>query len=117
MPSVFLDTFGRPDSSAECPCERDPAPTITQALHLANSSKLIDRIALGASRATKLAKSDLTTEHIVEEIYLAAFSRLPTEKEQEAAIASFASKDATRQTATEDLIWALLNTAEFMLNH
>ena len=117
MPSVFLDTFGRPDSSAECPCERDPAPTITQALHLANSSKLIDRIALGASRATKLAKSDLSTEHIVEEIYLAAFSRLPTEKEQEAAIASFASKDATRQTATEDLIWALLNTAEFMLNH
>ena len=117
MKSTFLDTFGRPDPSAECPCERDPAPTITQTLHLANSLPLVQRIALPASRATQLSKSDKSPEQIVEELYLTAFSRHPTEAELQTATQIYTQEGATRQTATEDLLWALLNTAEFVLNH
>jgi len=117
LPSTFLDTFGRPDSSAECPCERDPAPTITQTLHMANSSKLVDRIKLPASRASQLAESEHPPEKIVEELYLATFSRLPSEDELKVAAGIFAEEGATRQTAAEDLLWALLNSAEFVLNH
>jgi WD40 repeat protein len=117
MNSTFLDTFGRPDPSAECPCERDPAPTITQTLHLANSQPLTARIALPASRATRLAKSDKTPEQITQELYLTAFARHPTDSELQTATQLFTQEGATRQTATEDLLWALLNTAEFVLNH
>ena len=117
MPSTFLDTFGRPDASAECPCERDPAPTITQTLHLANNRKLVNRITLPASRASQLAKSDLPPEKVAEELYLSAFSRLPSEEELKIATAIFSQEGASRQTAAEDLLWALLNSAEFVLNH
>jgi WD40 repeat protein len=117
MPSTFLDTFGRPDASAECPCERDPAPTIIQTLHLANSSRLIDRIARKGSRATTLIESDDKTEQIINDIYLAAYSRFPTNKELKTASEAFAQDGANRRTATEDIVWALINSAEFVLNH
>ena len=117
MDSTFLDTFGRPDESAEAPCERDPSPTITQTLHLLNNVRIVDRIALPAGRAGRLAKSDLSPEGIVEILYLAAYARLPREKEREIALAAFQAEETSRKIATEDLIWALLNTAEFVLNH
>jgi hypothetical protein len=33
------------------------------------------------------------------------------------ATAAFSGADATRQSATEDVFWALLNSAEFVFNH
>jgi hypothetical protein len=44
-------------------------------------------------------------------------SRIPSEEEVRRATAAFSAKDATRQTATEDVFWSLLNSAEFVLNH
>jgi hypothetical protein len=117
MSSTFLDTFGRPDSSAECPCERDPAPTIVQSLHLMNSDRLQDRIADANGRAARLAASDATVEEIVLELYLAAYSRAPNGGELKVATAAFAAEGATRRTATEDVMWALINSAEFVFNH
>jgi len=118
--STLLDTFGRPDSSAECPCERDPSPTIVQSLHLMNSSKLEGRIAHRIGRASKLGKGELKPGQIVEELYLTAYSRLPSVDETKVAAAGIAAaKDdaSSRQKAIEDLMWALINTPEFVLNH
>ena len=56
-------------------------------------------------------------EEIVTELYLRTLSRPPTEPELKLATAVFTSKDATRQTATEDVLWSLLNSAEFVFNH
>ncbi len=44
-------------------------------------------------------------------------SSRPTEEELRVAAAVFAAKDVTRQAATEDVFWALLNAAEFVFNH
>ena len=117
MSSLFLDVFGRPDASAEAPCERDPSPTIVQSLHLLNSEELHKRIAHEDGRATSLAKSELSPDKIVEEIYLSLYARLPSDEEREIATKAFLTEGASRQTAAEDLIWALLNTPEFVLNH
>ena len=112
-----MDAFGRPNSSAECPCERDTKSSVVQALHLMNSNKLQTRIAGTEGRAKKLADSKLSEEEIINELYLATWSRFPTEEEMQLALAAFSVKDATRRTATEDVMWALINSAEFVFNH
>jgi hypothetical protein len=48
---------------------------------------------------------------------MAALSRLPRPAELEAALAAFTAPEATRQTATEDVMWSVMNSAEFVLNH
>ncbi len=117
LESQFMDAFGRPNASSECPCERDAKPSVVQALHLMNSTKLQDMLVNAQGRAARLAKSDAKPEQIVEELYLACFSRLPDAEEMKIATSAFTAKDATRQTVVEDVLWSLLNSAEFVFNH
>lgn len=117
MSSTFLDTFGRPDASAECPCERDPSPTIIQMLHLMNSDRLHNQIVDKNGTARKLADGTESPEEIIKQLYLKAFSRLPKEKERNIALAAFTADGAKKHEVVEDLMWALLNSAEFVFNH
>jgi hypothetical protein len=117
LESEFMDAFGRPNSSAECPCERDAKPSVVQALHLMNSSKLQTKLNSDSGRVARLAKSTMTPEQIVEELYLAAFSRRPEAEELGIATRLIASAGDRRRAAIEDLLWALLNSAEFVFNH
>jgi hypothetical protein len=82
-----------------------------------NSNRLQGKIASGEGRARKLAESKLSDPEIIAEVYLAAYSRLPTPAETGLALRAFSEKDATRKSAVEDVMWALLNSAEFVFNH
>ncbi len=117
LESEFMDAFGRPNSSAECPCERDARPSVVQALHLMNSSKLQARLNSGEGRAARLAASPMAPEQIVEELYLAALARRPAADEREIAAGVIASAGGGKRAAIEDVLWALLNSAEFVFNH
>jgi hypothetical protein len=112
--SLFLDTFGRPNPNQDPPCERTPDTTVTQTLHLMNAPQLHQRVTSDKSRAAELAASQLSPDQIVEEIYLLAYSRLPDEAEREIGRTLFAENGTSRRQAAEDLMWALLNTPEFM---
>ncbi len=117
--SQTMDAFGRPNSSSDCPCERDTRPSIVQSLHLMNSrllqEKLTSKIAI--ARVQHLAESQLTPEEIVAELFLACYARPPTDEQVKIATAAFTAEGATRRSATEDVLWSLLNTAEFVFNH
>jgi hypothetical protein len=117
LDSDFLDAFGRPNASADPPCERQAEGSVVQALHLMNSTRLMAKIGNANGRAARLAKSERTPVDIVNELYLAAYARYPNPKELEAATAAFTATGATRQSATEDVLWALINSAEFVFNH
>ena len=56
-------------------------------------------------------------DEIIETLYLACFSRFPNEKEFELMRTAFTEPDVSRQEAVEDIIWALLNSREFVFNH
>lgn len=112
--SVFLDTFGRPNPNQDPPCERTSDTTVTQTLHLMNAPQLHQRVTSDTGRAAKLAASELPPEKIVEDLYLLVYSRPPDAAELDIGRQLFAEKDVSRRQAAEDLLWALLNTPEFM---
>jgi hypothetical protein len=115
--SQFMDAFSRPDPSMDPPCERDTHISVVQSLHLMNSRALQTKLSSASGRARQLADSTRSPADIVEELYLATLSRLPTDEERAVATAAFAAEKVPRRNATEDVFWALLNSAEFVFNH
>ena len=112
--SLFLDTFGRPDANQDPPCERSGDATVTQTLHLMNAPALHAKVTSDKSFAAELAKSDRPVDEIVEELYLRIYGRFPDEQEREIGQRVFANDKTNRRQATEDLMWALINTPEFV---
>ena len=112
--SLFLDTFGRPDPNQDPPCERTPETTVVQSLHLMNSANLYKKVTDDKGWAALLSGSKRSAEEIVEELYLAVYSRKPDSEERIIARGLYKKKGITRRQATEDLMWALINTPEFV---
>src|SRR3954470_15859706 len=111
--------FSRPNSSSDCPCERDTKPSIVQSLHLTNSRDLQEKLASTdpAARVQQLVASGMQPEELVTELYLACYGRSPVAQELQLAAGMFMAADLNRRSATEDILWALLNSAEFVFNH
>ena len=114
--SYFLDVFGRPARVSNCECERPRRADLRQVLHLLNGDALQQKITRPEGRVAKLETSGATEEVLIEEIYLAALSRRPLAEELSAAKQIIASAPSRRE-GCEDLMWAVLNLAEFSVNH
>ena len=117
LSSQFLDAFGRPDANQDPPCERIGDSTVVQALHMMNAQHLHDKVIHKNGRALQLASSDRSTTEILNELYLSTFSRFPSEEEIQTAKPLFGENAEERQKATEDLLWSLLNSPEFLLQN
>ncbi|MEX2286360.1 MAG: DUF1549 and DUF1553 domain-containing protein, partial [Planctomycetaceae bacterium] len=117
MPSYFFRIFGRPTRVSVCQCERSDEPSIAQALHLMNSPEIAEKIRHRRGRARELADSKLTPSQIVDALYLGVLARYPGDDEQRLMLSAFQAGDGNRRTATEDILWALLNSKEFLFNH
>ena len=115
--SQLMDAFSRPNPSSDPPCERDRQMSVVQSLHLMNSKGLQAKLSHPAGRARRLAEGLQAPAEIITELYLAALSRFPTAEEMRLAAATFSAPGATRPGATEDVLWALINSAEFVFNH
>ena len=127
--SAFLKVFGRPNSASVCECERVQSSSLAQSLHLINSSEMKSKLATANGRAAELAKmKDKTVEEKVNALYLIAFARRPQPEELQTAVqflttpaADAKAKPDAKKTPTskdyQDLIWALMNTKEFLFNH
>lgn len=112
--SEFLDAFGRPDANQDPPCERVSDTTVTQTLHLMNAPAIHAKLSNDKGRAAQLAASDKSPEEILEEIYLTVYARRPSSAEVEALLPMYTAESADRRRVTEDVMWALMNTPEFM---
>src|SRR5262245_2960316 len=112
--SYFLSVFGRPDSASPCECERSSDATLAQCLHMFNSKEVLDKVK--GARAGQLAKDKRPHTERLRDLYLIALSRLPT-AEETAALVAYIEKKKNIQDAYEDILWALVNTKEFLFNH
>ena len=88
-----------------------------QVLHLMNSENLFSKVTTDNGVAAQLAKTDLAPAAVVENLYLSIYSRRPTEAESKTAVGLFEQEAANRRQVIEDLMWALLNTPEFVFKN
>jgi hypothetical protein len=121
--SYFLKAFGRPDRNQTCACERTETSSLAQVLHVSNGDTLDDKLRAKENVLGRLIERKLGDEEILDELYLAALTRFPTEKERAEAlrIVAEARKDAgdapaARREILEDLLWGILSGKEFLFN-
>jgi hypothetical protein len=126
--SPFLRVFGRPEGESVCECERVQSSSLAQSLHLINSADIKSKLATPNGRADRLAKDDRPIDAKVRELYLVALSREPRTDELNTAVTYVSEPrfDAAGKSIEavqgirenfQDLIWALMNTKEFLFNH
>jgi Protein of unknown function (DUF1553)/Protein of unknown function (DUF1549)/Bacterial Ig-like domain (group 2) len=114
--SYFLDVFGRPQRISACECERVSEANLAQALHLLNSDEVQGKLARGNGRADQLAKDPRPDADKIDELFLWAFAHKPTVQQREIALAHLAKNGMNKKLAYENIIWALINTKEFVFN-
>ena len=125
--SYFLTVFGRPENSSACECERTQDANLAQSLHLLNSKGIQDKLVNEQGRAAKYALDESMPEaDKIEDIYHTAFARPPTDEERKIALDYISAKKSESavegqsppaRQAYEDILWALINTKEFLFNH
>ncbi len=111
-----MKLFGRPEREKTCDCERSNEPSVAQALYLANDQEVLAKVNDPAGRLSEMIKSSTDDRHVIEELYLTALSRYPTDKEREDQLAHVAA-NTSRTAGLRDVLWSLLNVREFVFNH
>ncbi len=111
-----LRIFGRPPRTTACDCERATEPALPQTLFRMTDAAVLAKFTAADGRTLKLAKTKLTDEELAQEVFLATLSRLPRTQEKTDAVEHLKSAK-TRTEGVTDLLWALVNTREFILNH
>jgi hypothetical protein len=106
--------FGRPARTSTCDCERPSGPALPQTLFLMSDPVLLKKMSGG--RLERLVATDVLDPDAVDELFLATLCRFPDEGEQQAALERLKAAPDRRAGLT-DVLWALINTREFILNH
>jgi hypothetical protein len=116
----FLKTFGQPARELACECEREGDSNLAQALQLINGPTVNEKLRSPNNRVGKLmaVSPGLSDRNILDELYFATLSRGPEDGEVKAALAHVQkAAPADKRKAWEDVMWALLNSKEFLFRH
>ena len=114
----FLKVFGMPQGDTACECERSQDANLAQSLHLLNSKEVQDKISKDGARAASLAAdSERSHQERMTELYQVVFSRNPRQDEMDVAVSYIDRHKDNPRVAYEDILWALINTKEFLFNH
>ena len=136
-----LLVFGKPLRTTNCDCERQLQPTLLQSLYVRNDHELIEWLERKDGWLAQLAKtlgqslvSDLKPrteteppdageapaperlDELIQAAYLRTQNRSPSADELSRARSHIAETESTVE-GLRDLMWALLNTQEFLTNH
>lgn len=116
VPSHFLTTFGRPVRNSSCDCARSSQPDLAQALLLLNNPTLHGKLSHPQGRLTQLLSANMSDEEILNQLYLAALTRFPTNDERQ-AVQDVLAASSTKSEAWQDILWTLINLPEFAFQH
>jgi len=112
--SYFLEVFGRPQRISACECERVNEANLAQALHLLNSQEVQNKLSRANGRADMLARDPRPDAEKIEELFLWSFARRPTADHLRLALEHVNRHAQNKRVAYENILWALINTKEFV---
>jgi hypothetical protein len=116
IPSIMLDTFGRPPRVQPSDGERNCNPAISQALALLNGNEIQQKLKSSDCIVAALLKSGKPDAEILDTLFLSTLARHPAPEESKALLTMIA-QSPKREDAFQDALWALLNSKEFLFNH
>jgi Protein of unknown function (DUF1553)/Protein of unknown function (DUF1549) len=125
--SQFLTSFGRPKRVICDAGERSSEPNIAQALHVINGETLNKKLSDANGYPALAVRLGLSDSRILDNLFLSAFSRYPTEDEKKPLLEALRKARATtgpvdvqreaHRQAVEDMMWAMLTSKEFLFNY
>jgi hypothetical protein len=110
----FLRAFGKPERLLNCDCERNDNATTAQALQLISGTLINRAVSALDNRLGRLLHAGKSNREILDDLFLASLCRLPSGAERSGLLARV-ERAADRRAALEDVLWALLNSKEFLV--
>ncbi|MBM3994955.1 MAG: DUF1553 domain-containing protein [Planctomycetes bacterium] len=116
--TFMLEQFGRPqrNSGVQCDCERDSNASVLQVLAVANHPRIRQKIADDKGHVVRILKAHTDNDQRIAEVFLLTVSRPPSPAEREACL-KYIRESATEGDGLRGVMWSLLNTREFLLQH
>ena len=114
-PSQFMDAFGR--SMRKALSAGPPQPNLLEAMHMIAGPTFHSKIVAEGGRLDRLTKQGASDRQILDEFYMAAFTRQPTLTERQKLLDFLAQRASRRKEALAGLIWAIISSREFEYNH
>jgi hypothetical protein len=113
-----LEQFGRSErnSSVQCDCQRQSEASLLQILSLANHPQVWKKIADPNGQVAKLTKDVSEPAERVTQLYLSTLGREPTNEERDFCLAHLQQAESPEK-GLQIVLWCLLNTKEFLLQH
>lgn len=116
--SYFLSSFGRAERNQTCVCERTEEPSVAQVLHIANGKTLNEKLSEPENTIGEQLAAEVPSLEIVENLYLGALSRYPTNTERDGFESLLNETPKTEiRPVLEDIYWAVLSSREFLFSH
>ena len=108
--------FGQPERQLSCDCERNNTPSLLQSIFLQNDPLTQARLSDSGWIAQVSDKASADPASLIQSAYLRTVGRMPSNAEAKRA-ADYLSEAESLQEGLRDLLWSLINSKEFILNH
>lgn len=116
--TFMLGNLGKPKRNAavQCDCERDGAASVLQVLSIANHPRVLAKISDEKGVVARIVKDISDEAGRVEELFLTVLGRPPRGAELRQSM-NHVRRSASPTKGLQGVLWALLNTREFILQH
>jgi hypothetical protein len=109
--------FGRSQRDTGRVMERANSISDSQRLHLLNSSQIQGKIERSWKLKALLQGKRKDPSTVIRDLWMTVLSRPPLPAEEDAALSHVQTCGLALKQAADDLVWALVNSKEFLYRH
>lgn len=116
-PEELQERFAKAFANPPREPETEFSPTVKAALFYLNDSVVLGWLKPAPGNLAERLSKTMEADKLAEEMYLSILTRLPSDEEKKEVADYLAKHAANRETAIRNLLWSLLASNEFCMNH